>query len=114
MKRLLEEHPDHSTDKCDKATRCSDEVVWLDTNSLLFCHALEYQNNMTELITRSREAIQALHEHIWKVVHWVMESAGKSLADGLGIALSSGRHAPNHPLATDFQHSHGWAARVYT
>ena len=42
---------------------------------------------MVQLINRSQEAIQALHEHIWEVVHWVMESAGKSAADGLGIAL---------------------------
>ena len=42
---------------------------------------------MIELITRSQEAIQALHECIWKVVSQVMENAGKSAADGLGIAL---------------------------
>ena len=42
---------------------------------------------MVRLINRSQEAIQALHDRIWEVVHWVMESAGKSTADGLGIAL---------------------------
>ena len=42
---------------------------------------------MIELITSSGEAIQALHECIWKVVTQVMEDAGKSMADGLGIAL---------------------------
>ena len=42
---------------------------------------------MIQLVTRSQEAIQALHEHIWKVVCQVMESAGKSMADGLEIAL---------------------------
>ena len=42
---------------------------------------------MIQLITRSQEAIQALHECIWKVVHRVMESAGKSAADSLEIAL---------------------------
>ena len=42
---------------------------------------------MIELIMSSGEAIQALHEHIWKVVTQVMEDAGKSVADGLGIAL---------------------------
>ena len=50
-------------------------------------HTLEYQNNMTQLITRSQEAIQALHECICEVVHWVMESAGKSTVDGLEVAL---------------------------
>ena len=35
----------------------------------------------------SQEAIQALHERIWEVVCQVMESAGRSTVDGLGIAL---------------------------
>ena len=70
-------------DKCNEATRYSGKVAWLDTNSLPFHHTLEYQNNMIELVTRSQEAIQALHECIWKVVCQVMESAGKSTADGL-------------------------------
>ena len=42
---------------------------------------------MIELVTSSREAIQALHEYIWKVVCQVMEDTGKSVVDGLGIAL---------------------------
>ena len=83
----IREHPDHSTGKCDEATKCPGEVTWLQTNSLLFCHTIEYQNNMIQLVTRNQEAIQALHEHIWKVVRWVMESAGKSAVDGLGVAL---------------------------
>ena len=62
-------------------------MAWLDTNSLLFSHALEYQNKIIELITSSGEAIQALHDYIWKVVTQVMEDAGKSMADGLGITL---------------------------
>ena len=68
--------------KCDEVIEClreEGEAAWLNTNSLLFCHALEYQNNMIELITRSREAIEALHERIWKVVSQVMENAGKSV-----------------------------------
>ena len=94
--------PDHSTDKRDEATWCSGEVGWLDTNSLLFCHALEYQTSMIQLITRSREAIQALHERIWKVVNRVMESAGKSSADGLGIALHLVDMLPTIPLQLTF------------
>ena len=81
-------------------------VAWLNTNSLLFCHALEYQNNMIELITRSQEAIQALHERIWKVVSQVMENAGKSYSRRFGNCPMSSRHAPNHSLAIGFQHSH--------
>ena len=77
----------HSTGNHDEATRCLGEVTQLETNSLLFHHTIEYQNNMIQLITRSRQAIQALHERIWKVVHQVMESAGKSVADSLEIAL---------------------------
>ena len=57
---------------------------------------------MIELITRSQEAIQALHECIWKVVHWVMESAGKSMADGLGIALHLVDMLPTIPLQLTF------------
>ena len=56
-----------SDEKLNEATECLREaggVAWLDTNSLLFGHALEYQNKMIELITSSREAIQALHECI--------------------------------------------------
>ena len=80
--------------------RC--EVIWLETNSLLFHHTLEHQNNMIQLVTRSQEAIQALHERIWKVVHRVMESAGKSVADGLGISLCLVDMLPAIPLQLTF------------
>ena len=83
----IQEHPDCSTGKHDEATHHSGEVTWLQTNSLLFYHTIEYQNNMIQLITRSQEAIQALHECIWKVVCWITESAGKSTVGGLEIAL---------------------------
>ena len=96
-------HPDHamayyllikskgegmSEDKLDEAIehlRKAGGVAWLDTNS--HSSVMKYQNKMIELITSSREAIQALHELIWKVVSQVMEDAGKSMVDGLGIAL---------------------------
>ena len=84
------------------ATQRSGAVTWLETNSLLFHHTLEYQNNMTELITRSQEAIQALHEHIWEVVCWVMESAGKSVVDSLEIALHLVDMLPSIPLQLTF------------
>ena len=79
-----------SDEKLDEAIEHLWEVAgeaWLDTNSLLFSHALEYQKKMVELLTGSGEAIQAFHEHIWKVVMQVMEDAGKPVADGLEIAL---------------------------
>ena len=77
-------------------------MAWLDTNTLPFCHALEYQNNMIELVTRSQEAIQALHECIWGVVSQVMENAGKSMADCLGIALRLVDMIPTIPLQLAF------------
>ena len=94
-----------SKEKRDEAIerlRAEGGVAWLDTNSLLFRHTLEYQNRMIELITRSREAIQALHERIWKVVSQVMEKAGKSVAYGLGIALHLVDMLPTIPLQLAF------------
>ena len=94
-----------SEDKLDKDIECLREaggVAWLDTNSLLFSHALEYQNKMIELIMNSQEAIQALHERIWKVVSQVMEDASKSVADGLGITLHLVDMLPTIPLQLAF------------
>ena len=56
-------------------------------NSILFKHALKYQNKMAEFLTESSTAIEALHDCIWTVVMKVMEDAGKPAADGLGIAM---------------------------
>ena len=113
-------HPDHavaynpliksdgegmSKEKWDEAIEClraEGGAAWLDTNSLLFHHALEYQSRMIELITRSQESIQALHDHIWKVVIQVMEKAGKSAADGLGITLCLVDMLPTIPLQLAF------------
>ena len=94
-----------SEDKLDKAIECLREAggaAWLDTNSLLFSHTLEYQNKMIELITSSRETIQALHERIWKVVSQVMEDAGKSMVDSLGIVLCLVDMLPTIPLQLAF------------
>ena len=78
-------------------------MAWLDTNSLLlFSHALEYQNKMIELVTSSKEAIQALHERICKVFSQVIEDAGKSVADGLGITLHLVDMLPTIPLQLAF------------
>ena len=82
--------------------RQSGEVTWLHVNSLLFCHTLDYQRYMVQFVNRSQEAIQALHECIWEVVHWVMESAGKSTVDGLGVALHLVGMLPTIPLQLTF------------
>ena len=61
--------------------------TWLHINSSLFRHAIDHQQFMVQLIERSQEDIQALHDRIWKVTSRVMGSAGRSAADGIGIAL---------------------------
>ena len=83
----VEDRPDHSSAGHGDATQQSGEATWLHVNSLLFHHTLDYQRYMVQLVNHSQEDIRALHELIWEVVHRVMESAGKSTADGLGIAL---------------------------
>ena len=59
----------------------------LHIDSSLFCHAIDHQRFMVRLIDRSQEAIQALHDRIWKVIGGVMENTGRSAVDGIGIAL---------------------------
>ena len=104
--------PGHQPQKgYSRASRSLYQQVWRGHSALgwshmvrsqLFHHTIEYQNNMVQLITRSQEAIQALHECIWKVVHWVMESAGNSMADGLEIALCLVDLLPSIPLQLTF------------
>ena len=76
--------------------------TWLHINSLLFRHTIDHQQFMVQLINRSQEAIQALHDRIWKVVRQVMESAGRSAADGIGIALHLVSLLPTIPLQPAF------------
>ena len=57
--------------------------AWLDANSIIFHHTLEYQNKMTEFLMESAVAIEVLHDCIWEVVMKVMEDAEKPAADGL-------------------------------
>ena len=90
-----------SRGRCGMATQRMGET-WLHINSLLFRHAIDHQQFMVWLINRSQEAIQALHDRIWKVVHRVMESAGKSAADGIGIALHLVSLLPTIPLQPAF------------
>ena len=84
------------------ATQRAGDKTWLHINSLLFHHAIDHQQFMVWLINRSQEAIQALHDRIWEVVHRVMESAGKSAADGLGIALHLVSMLPTIPILPAF------------
>ena len=98
----VQEHPYPSTGRCGEATQRTGEATWLYINSLLFRHTLDHQKFMVQLINRSQEAIQALHECIWEVVRRVMESAAKSAADGLGIALHLVDMLPTIPLQLAF------------
>ena len=77
----------------------------MDTNSILFHHALEYQNKMSDFLTESNEAIEALHDCIWMVVIKVMEDAGKPMADGLGIAMCLVDMLPTIPIHLAFHSS---------
>ena len=85
-------------------------VTWvrpgLHINSLLFRHAIDHQQFMVWLINRSQEAIQALHDRIWKVISRVMESTGRSAADGIGIALHLVGLLPTVSITIGFQYSH--------
>ena len=98
----VEERPDHSLRQRCEVTQRSGEVTWLHMNSLLFHHTLDYQRYMIQLVNHSQEAIQALHKRIWEVVRRVMESAGKSAVDGLGVALHLVDMLPTIPLQLTF------------
>ena len=96
----VQEHP--STGWHGAATQCTGEETWLHINSLHFRHTIDHQQFMVWLIKRSQEAIQALHDRIWEVVRRVMESAGKSAEDGLGIALHLVSMLPTIPILPAF------------
>ena len=98
----VEECPDCPSRQCGKATRKSGETTWLHVNFLLFRHTLDYQRYMVQLVDRSQGAIDALHGRIWEVVCQVMESAGKSTVDGLGVALHLVNMLPTIPLHLSF------------
>ena len=89
--------------------------AWLDTNQMLFHHALDYQSKMSNLLTESSQAIEALHDCIWMVVLKVMDDAGKPAADGLGITMHLVDMLPTIPLDLAFQvsgtHTHGIHSR---
>ena len=101
-KYTVQERPYPSTGRRGEATQRTGEETWLHINSLLFRHTIDHQKFMVQLVNRSQEAIQALHERIWEVVCRVMESAGKSAVDGLGIALHLVDMLPTIPLQLAF------------
>ena len=98
----VEDFPDRSSGRRSYVTQRSGKATWLRINSLLFHHTLDYQRYMVQLVNHSQEAIQALHECIWQVVHRVMESAGKSVADSLRVALHLVDMLPTIPLQLTF------------
>ena len=116
-------HPDHVTAyytmiqsegegaEAEKLNEAMDHLrkeageAWLDTNSILFHHTLEYQNRMSNFLTESEDAIEALHDCIWMVVMRVMEDAGKPTANGLGITMHLVDMLPTIPIHLAFHPS---------
>ena len=87
-------------EKLNKAFDCLHQEVseaWLDTNSILFRHALEYQNKLSNFLIESKEAIEALHDCFWTVIK-VMEDAGEPVSNGLGIAVHLVDMLPTIPI----------------
>ena len=132
-KKVASGCPDHVT--AYYTTRCSEGVeaeklkeafdclhkeageAWLDMNSILFHHALEYQNKLSDFLTESKEAIEVLHDHIWTVIIKVMEDTEKSVANGLGITMHLVDMLPTIPIHLAFHSSTpgliGFVAEVY-
>ena len=79
--------------------------VWLDTNSILFRHTLEYQNKLSDFFTESEDATEVFHDHIWTVVVKVMEDSGKPMANGLGITMHLVDMLPTIPIYLAFHSS---------
>ena len=114
-------YPDHVTayymmiqsegveaEKLDKAFDCLHKEAgeaWLDTNSILFRHTLEYQNKLSDFLTESEEDIEVLHDRIWTVIVKVMEDAGTPTGDILGIAVCLVDMLPTIPIHLAFHSS---------
>ena len=81
---------------------CRTSETWLHINTSLFRHAIDHQQFLVWLIERSQVDIQALHDRIWKVTSRVMGSAGRSAADGIGIALHLVGLLPTIPIQLAF------------
>ena len=76
--------------------------VWLETNSMLFWHVLEYEAKLNEFVTESEIAIQAQLDHIWMVVTRIMEDAGAPVSNGLRIATCLVNMLPTIPANLAF------------
>ena len=58
--------------------------AWLKMNYTLFWHGLEYETRLNDFLTESKNATEALHDCIWRVVTRVMEDVGTPVSNGLG------------------------------
>ena len=70
-------------DETINCLRAEAAEAWLEMNSILYCHNLDYQEKITEFMMESSPAIEASHDHKWDVVMKIMEDAGIPMADGL-------------------------------
>ena len=120
-KKVASRCPDHVTayymmiqsegveaEKLNEAFDCLHKEAgeaWLDTNSILFHHALEYQNKLSDFLTESKEAIEALHDRIWTVIVKVMDDAGAPAGGGLEITVHLVDMLPTIPIHLAFHSS---------
>ena len=119
---IWSEGEDTEAEKLDEAIDCLCKEAgeaWLDINSILFCHTLEYQNKLSNFLKDSKDAIEVLHDCIWTVVVVkVMEDAGKPAANGLGITMHLVDMIPTILLHLAFHSSTpeltGFMPEVYT
>ena len=132
-KKVANGHPDHVTAyymmirsegvEAEKLYEVFDHLhkevgkAWLDTNSILFRHTLEYQNKLSDFLTESEEAIEVLHDHIWTVIVKVRKDAGTPTGNGLEIAVHLVDMLPTIPIHLAFHSSTpgltGFMSEVY-
>ena len=61
--------------------------MWLDTNSMLFQHALKYDDMLSEILCESSNSLQAQRDRIWDEVFWVVDGMGVPSSVGMETAL---------------------------
>ena len=61
--------------------------AWLDTNSTLFWHVLEFETKFVEFLTEVEALLQVQQNHIWMVVHQTTEDVSASMSNSLVVAL---------------------------
>ena len=95
-------------EKLNEAFDCLSKEVgkaWLDTYSILFRHALAYQNKLSNFLTESEEAIEALLDCIWTVIVKVIKDTGTPTSDGLEITVCLVDMLPTIPIHLAFHSS---------